>query len=212
MQSGVRPGRAVGPLILADISGYTSFLAAVPIAHANDAFADGAVPYAYDLMSHLLDGIIEGTVPPFTLAKLEGDAVFVYSTSLEGIPRAGDLLDCMRSCYARFRERLAGAMQVWSCDCDACARVQHLDLKFVIHAGTYVIQPMGGSTELVGSEVVMAHRLLKNRASELVGGRPYALITQAAADLLDVPLDGALPLVETYEHLAPIETHVIALS
>ncbi|MFN8621451.1 MAG: DUF2652 domain-containing protein [Chloroflexota bacterium] len=208
----MRPGRAAGPLILADISGYTSFLAAVPIAHANDAFADGAVPYAYDLMSHLLDGIIEGMIPPFTLAKLEGDAVFVYSPTTDGVPRGTALIDCMRECYATFRTRLASAREVWTCDCDACARVEHLDLKFIIHAGSFIIQPMGGSTELVGSEVVMAHRLLKNNASSVVGSRPYALITHAAGDMLDVPLDGTPSLTETYEHLAPIETHLIPLA
>lgn len=63
---------AQGPLLLADISGYTAFLQAVTEAHRDDAFADGAVPEAYRLMSSLLDGIVACIVPPFTLSKLEG--------------------------------------------------------------------------------------------------------------------------------------------
>lgn len=207
----IRPGPATGPLLLADISGYTGFLAAVTDAHKDDAFANGNIPDAYALVSSLLDGIIESVSPPYTLAKLEGDAVFAFSPSFDGMPRGSQVLDCLHACYAAFRDRLAGARDIWPCRCSACARVDTLDLKFVLHAGPFIIQSMRGGTELVGSEVVMVHRLLKNRAADLVGGRPYALISEAAAALLDVPMDGMLPLVEQYEHLPPIATRVVVL-
>jgi hypothetical protein len=45
------PSAANGPLVLADISGYTSFLRDVADAHRSDAFADGAIPDAYALIS-----------------------------------------------------------------------------------------------------------------------------------------------------------------
>ena len=79
----VRSTQSVGSglLVLADISGYTSFLQAVTLAHRNDAFADGAVPDAYAVISSLLDGIVERLAPPLTLAKLEGDAVFAYEAA-----------------------------------------------------------------------------------------------------------------------------------
>ena len=80
------PRRADGPLILADIGGYTSFLRIVQVAHADDAFADGNVPDAYAFVSSLLDGIVGQLVPPFTLAKLEGDAVFAYSAEAATVP------------------------------------------------------------------------------------------------------------------------------
>ena len=207
----IRAGSVTGPLLLADISGYTSFLSSVTDAHRDDAFADGNVPDAYALVSSLLDGIIESVAPPFTLAKIEGDAVFAFAPSPDGMPHGDAVLACLTACYAGFRGRLAGARSVWSCRCHACARVDSLDLKFVLHAGPYVIQQMRGGTELVGSEVVMVHRLLKNGAVDLVGARPYALITAAAAEMLDVPVAASLPLVEQYEHLPPIELRVIVL-
>jgi hypothetical protein len=52
------PRSAAGPLILADIGGYTSFLTAVATAHADDAFAGNNVPDAFGMMSSLLDGIV----------------------------------------------------------------------------------------------------------------------------------------------------------
>jgi len=200
-----------GPLILADIGGYTSFLRNVQSAHADDAFADGRVPDAYGLVSSLLDGIIARLVPPFTLSKLEGDAVFAYATDASAIPRGAALRACIDACYDEFRRRLEAAHDVWACRCDACMRIDALDLKFILHAGPFVIQQIGGAAELVGSEVVMAHRLLKNDAAEVLGHGAYALVTAAAVERFGVPVEGAVSLVARYEHYDPIETFVFAL-
>ena len=78
-------------------------------------------------------------------------------------------------------------------------RIDLLDLKFVLHAGAFVIQDVAGQRELVGPEVVVAHRLLKSRAPELIGHNGYALVTDAASEALEIPSDGALELVETFD-------------
>jgi hypothetical protein len=197
---------AEGPLLLADISGYTSFLRDVEVAHRDDAFAGGAIPEAYGLMSSLLDGIVEKVAPPFTLAKIEGDAVFAFATADDAVPHGEALLDHVRACYAEFASRRAQAGEIWTCTCDACVRANTLDLKFVLRAGRYVLQEIAGSRELSGPDVVMAHRLLKNRAAELVGNGAYLLVTAPAARSLEVPVAEAIPMTETYEHYAPIET------
>ncbi len=202
---------AEGPLLLADISGYTSFLQDVEGAHRDDAFANGAIPEAYGLMSSLLDGIVERIVPPFTLAKIEGDAVFAFATAADAVPRGDALLDCVRACYAEFEARRAQAGAIWTCSCNACARASGLDLKFILHAGKFVLQEIAGSRELSGPDVVMAHRLLKNRAAEAVGDGAYLLLSAAAATSLEVPVEDATPMSETYEHYRPIETFAIPL-
>jgi hypothetical protein len=204
------PTAARGLLLLADIGGYTSFLRAVEEAHRDDAFAGGNVPPAYSLVSSLLDGIIEALVPPFTLSKLEGDAVFAWAAD-QDVPRGAGLLEHLGACHAAFRQRLGQVHDVWTCRCDACARVDALDLKFVVHAGRFVIQSIAGGTELVGPDVVMAHRLLKNGAAALVGHGAYALLSDATVRAFDVPTDGSLPLVESFEHYAPVEAHVYSL-
>lgn len=211
MNRPIQAGPASGPLLLADISGYSGFLRAVTDVHRDDAFAGGRVPDAYGLVSSLLDGIIERIAPPFTLSKIEGDAVFAFAGDEDDIPRGAALLDCLAACYASFRDRLAGAEQVWTCRCDACSRVEALDLKFVLHAGSYFVQSVGGGRELAGPEVVMAHRLLKNHAAELIGRSAYALITEAAASRLAVPLGAAVEITETYDHYPPIAARVYAL-
>lgn len=57
----------------------------------------------------------------------------------------------------------------------------------------------------------MAHRLLKNHAAEVVGSAAYVLITEAAVTRFAVPLDTAFPLVETYQHYAPISAYIFPL-
>jgi hypothetical protein len=203
---------AEGPLFLADISGYTSFLRDVEVTHRDDAFANGAVPDAYGLMSSLLDGIVAKIVPPFTLSKLEGDAVFAFASASDAVPRGSQLIDCVHGCYADFATRLAEAGDIWTCTCEACSRASQLSLKFILHYGRYVLQEIAGSREQTGPEVVMAHRLLKNRAASAVGDRPYLLLSAAAVSGLDVPLTGAVAMTETYEHYAPIETFAIPLN
>ena len=78
--------KASGPLLLADISGYTGFLQSVTDAHRDDAFAGGQVPDAYGLVSSLLDGIIARIAPPFTISKIEGDAVFAFARDDDDVP------------------------------------------------------------------------------------------------------------------------------
>ena len=54
---------------IADISGYTSFLAGVELDHAQDIIAD------------FMDTVVKGLRPLFRLAKFEGDAAFVYAVA-----------------------------------------------------------------------------------------------------------------------------------
>jgi hypothetical protein len=200
-----------GPLLIADISGYTSFFQDVEEAHRDDAFADGATPEAYGLMSTLLGGIVERIVPPFTLAKLEGDAVFVFATAADAVPHGEALLDLIRAAHGDFAAGRDEVMEATTCSCEACTRAGRLDLKFVLHTGKYVLQEIAGSRELSGPEVVMTHRLLKNGAAAAVGSGAYLLVTDAAARSLDLPTATAVPMTETYEHYAPIDTFAIAL-
>ncbi len=204
------PTAAAGPLVLADISGYSTFLRDVAYEHRNDAFAGGNVPHAYGVISSLLDGIVQRLVPPFTLSKLEGDAVFVYATD-DSAPRGQALLDCIGACYADFRERVGTAHTVWPCACEPCRRIDQLDLKFVLHAGPFVIQSIAGRDELSGPEVVVAHRLLKSRAADAVGQAAFALVTDAASEWLDVPADGGVPVLEECQPSPPVSGRAFAL-
>lgn len=170
--------------VIADISGYTNFLAAVELDHAQDIIAD------------LMDTVVKGLRPPFRLAKFEGDAAFCYAVT-EKID--GSLLqDTIESAYFAFRRRMRNIRQASACECDACRTMHALDFKFVVHHGDMVKQKMGGREELAGRDVILVHRLLKNAVNEKVGNRAYVLYSDACIRAMGIdPV--AQGLVEHHE-------------
>jgi hypothetical protein len=160
-----------GCLLLADITGYTSYLQGSELEHAQDVLAD------------LLETIINGIEPPFELSKLEGDAAFAYLTT-ERI-NTPMLMDTIESTYFNFRRRLRDVVHATTCDCNACVLIPSLDLKFVVHQGRYVVRRIGRSEELTGSDVVLVHRLLKNSVRDVVGNDAYVAFTASAIDAMD---------------------------
>ena len=128
------------------------------------------------------------------------------------VPHGTAVLDCVRACYAAFRGQLRLAKSQWTCSCNACARLDRLDLKFVLHHGDYVVHRIANQEELAGPDVIVAHRLLKNHARDLVGDRPYALFSDATLEALTIPAEGMLAGVEAYDDLPSLGVHVLALS
>jgi hypothetical protein len=209
--TGVPPGatRRRGALLLADISGYTSFLQGVADAHPALIVEADEPPPAYEVLSHLLSTLLSEIEPAFRLAKFEGDAVFaVGADDLSGEA----VLDCIRRSHAAFRTQLALAGSTWTCSCAACARVGELDVKFVVHHGSYVAQSIAGREELLGSDVNLAHRLLKNHARELLGPVAYALVTDAAVRAMAVDTAAMVAGEEAYDGQPPVPVHVLPLA
>ena len=197
-------------MVLADISGYTAFLASVGEAHRIQ-LEGGETPPAYPLMTTLLDAIVGSLTPPFVLSKLEGDAVFAYADDDTWAVEGADLIACMRGCYASFREHLQRTENALTCTCDACVSGARLDLKFILHHGSYIAQTIAGSTELLGPDVTTAHRMLKNDVVARTGWSAYALISAAAAGYHGVPTDEAVALDLEYEHSAPMRAFALPL-
>jgi uncharacterized protein DUF2652 len=202
--------RRSGTLLLADISGYTGFLQGVADAHQALILDTDDPPYAYALMSSTLGGIVEALAPTFVLSKLEGDAVFAVAN--DDALDADGMLRLLRDCYAAFRGRLAEAGETWTCTCNACTTIDSLDLKFVIHHGGFVEQSIAGHTELLGPNVNLVHRLLKNHAVQLVGRVPYALFTDDATRALSLATDAMTDGEEAYDGIAPFPVHIMVLS
>lgn len=206
----MQPGRYVGTIFLADISGYTRFLDEVQVAHRDDAFADGRIPPAYAMMAGLLEGIAGTVDPPFTVLKFEGDAVFAIAADAD-LPGGDAIIDCVRRCYSDFTDRLAAAGAVWTCTCDACSRSETLDLKFILHHGEFFVQQVGTHTDAVGPEINVAHRLLKNDAVGILGTTGYALFTDETVLALGVPVPDAVALTETVDGGRVITAQAMAL-
>jgi len=178
--------------LIADISGYTGYLADVELDHAQDILAD------------LVGAVVTALRPDFRLAKLEGDAAFTFMTAEE--VDGSMLLDTIERCYFGFRRRRRDVRQATSCECNACVRIPDLDLKFVVHHGSAIHQKVAGRQELLGSDVIVAHRLLKNEVVDKLGIDAYALISQKCIDASDID-PAALGMrehTETYDRIGDV--------
>jgi uncharacterized protein YndB with AHSA1/START domain len=170
--SGLLPSASEGCLLIADVSGYTTYLVDTELEHAQDVLAD------------LIETILASLQPTLQIAELEGDAVFAYAVTDE--IEAGMLLDTIDQTYFAFRSRLRDITQATSCTCQACRRIPTLDLKLVVHHGRFVRTPVGGTKKPAGPDVVVVHRLLKNSVRERLGVDAYALVTSPCVEALDV--------------------------
>jgi uncharacterized protein YndB with AHSA1/START domain len=172
-----------GYLLLADISGYTKFLTGTELEHSQA------------IIRELITLLREHLVPPMKFVKLEGDAVFCYADG--AVFRDGErFLELIEACYFEFSNRLLNMARNTTCPCAACAAIGSLDLKFVCHYGSFVIDTDAGGVDLAGPDVILVHRLLKNTVTESEGIKAYALLTDACLRHLPEQLD--LPRHEEY--------------
>ena len=172
-------------LVIADIAGYTGYMAGVELDHAQDILAD------------LMDTVVGTLRPSFRLAKLEGDAAFAYAMA-ETVDGSA-LQDTVERTYFAFRRRLRDIKQASRCECNACILIPSLDLKVVVHHGLIARHRIAGWEELVGAAVILVHRLLKNQVAEATGFKAYAMYTQdcVAAAGIDPENQGLRQHVET---------------
>ncbi len=187
-----------GYLVIADISGYTSFVAKTELEHSQE------------ILSELLELLVSRFQPTMTISKLEGDAVFAYAPE-EVFVRGETLIDFIESMYVAFRDKQLSMKRATTCTCNACRNIPSLDLKFFIHCGDYIQQTIANIKELVGSDVNLIHRLTKNHVTEATGWRAYMMFTEQCLNHIGLNLADAHVQMEEYEHLGEIKTFNVNL-
>jgi len=177
-----------GILLIADITGYTMYLQGSELEHAHGVLTD------------LLAVLVDGTRPPLAVSNLQGDAVFSYGIDTHQVS-GQTFVEMVEDIYVGFRRAIEEMIMNSTCGCNACANLGTLDLKFMIHHGEFLIQTIGTSQELVGSDVIIAHRLAKNTVTATTGIRAYAAYTAAVVQALDIShlTDDWTPHREVYD-------------
>ena len=189
----VSPDVEQGYLVLADVSGYTGFLAGTELEHATGILAE--------LIQEMLDGLS----PPLELAAVEGDAVFVHGPA-DVVARGETLLELIEATYAGFRMRRDVMAARTTCGCGACSRID--DARPQVRHPLRRLRLAGRRRPRtpVGTDVNVVHRLLKNGIEAETGWRGYALFTDAALSRLGIEATGMHRRVEEYEHLGGVDT------
>lgn len=183
-----------GYLVLADISGFTSFVAQTEIDHADMALA------------FLLETIVEKLSGLLTISQLEGDAVFAYIEESK-LEESKSLLELIDQTYLAFREKALALYAGATCPCRACKALPTLDLKFMVHHGEFLLQRVAGVTHLLGTDVNLIHRLAKNGVTESTGWKGYALFTDQVLERMGHGKDDFFKQSESYEHLGNVEVY-----
>lgn len=191
-------GSRHGYLVLADISGYSSFLTKVEL------------ELAHEILTDLMEMLVSRLKSLLTISKLEGDAVLAYIDE-EKLPRAETLKELIENTCSAFRRQRDTSKCNTTCTCHVCQSMNLLELKFFIHHGDFMVQNMAGIKELVGSGVNLIHRLTKNHITENTGWNAYSLFTQRAMKATRLQLEDVHKQNESYEHLGEVETVTINL-
>ena len=182
-----------GYFVIADITGYTAFLSSSELEHAEDS------------LRSLINLLIEQTKPPLVISRLQGDAVISYAPQASFL-QGQTLVEIIENTYVAFRQARERMQLNTTCTCAACQNIPNLDLKFLVHYGSYVLQQTPMYQELVGNDVNLTHRLLKNRITELTGVKAYAAYTEPAVEALGIKefcIDMSQH-TESYEHLGEV--------
>jgi len=143
-------GRAL--LLIADIGGYTEYMSThrMSLAHVEVNTA------------RMLDRVVDAA-PGFELIEIEGDAAFLARPAdrLGPDQAVADVVQAAAAMHRAFHlERRYVATNL--CPCNGCAQADRLKLKFVAHVGDVAHQTIRQRRKLIGIDVILVHRLLKN--------------------------------------------------
>jgi uncharacterized protein YndB with AHSA1/START domain len=179
--------------IISDITGYTVFLTQSELDHAQG------------ILQALFESQLSHVHPPMAVSNFQGDAIFMHIRQ-DAVLQEQTLLECIEGIYFAFARQLELMRMNTTCTCRACANIGGLDLKLFVHYGQCISQIVGGKEELIGPDVILVHRMLKNRVAEATGVRAYALFTRTAADALHLHeyCDELIEYAEEYEHVGQV--------
>jgi hypothetical protein len=142
----------------------------------------------------------------FDLIEIEGDAAFL-SRDAEGLDGPATLATVTEAAVAMHRafHEQRRLIELNMCPCGSCTQTSELKLKFVAHVGEVATQTIKRRRKLVGMDVILVHRLLKNSVqvpeyvlvSEDVYGNGGAGAPEPAMQEIAHDLEGIGP-VRTY--------------
>jgi uncharacterized protein YndB with AHSA1/START domain len=156
-------GLQEGALVLADISGYSTFVQQTEVDHS------------WSILHELLDTMVRNLQGRMDVSQVEGDAILFIS----GLSTP-EVIQALEGTFVAFHRRLRDMQAVTTCPCNACANIGILKLKFVVHHGKFSRQRLGNVEQLHGADVIIPHRLLKNH----VPSKEYLLVTDTVLQRL----------------------------
>jgi hypothetical protein len=183
-------------LLIADIGGYTEYMQShrTSLGHAEANTA------------RLLEKVIDAA-RDFELIEIEGDAAFLsrQADALDRDATVAVTTQAVVSMHQAFHiERRHVVTNL--CPCDGCAQAENLKLKFVAHIGEVATQTVRRRRTLVGIDVILVHRLLKNA----VHVPEYVLLSEELYRTgMDALPDQVHEVSQDLEGIGPVRTYFV---
>ncbi len=143
-------------IFIPDISGYTQFINSTQI------------KYSSKLIHELLEIIIDSNILNLKIAEIQGDAILFYK--LGSPPSISKLESQVKRTFRNFHQSLERMREKYPILHEA----PDLTLKIIVHLGTISTTQVKGIVKLLGSDMILAHRILKNNVKE----KEYLLMTE----------------------------------
>lgn len=147
-------------ILIPDISGFTEFMTTTELDHGSHA------------INYLLEAIIEAVGDEYEISEIEGDAVLMFKRG--PAPTKKEILEICLKIFNGFHFKRKWMEQHTVCPCGACQAIINLTLKFIVHHGPIREMKVGRFVTLSGTDVIVAHRLMKNS----VPSNEYLLLTE----------------------------------
>lgn len=176
-------------ILIPDISGFTAFMTNNELSHASHA------------INILIEDILSTVGDSYQVSEIEGDAVLLIKRGPP--PSQQEIFDLCLDIFRSFHWKRKWMQQHTVCPCGACQAIINLTLKFVAHYGPLAEIKIGGFVKQSGTEMIVAHRLLKNSIEH----HEYILLTekllQAAAKTAE-DANEWIPSSEEYPSLGTV--------
>ena len=187
-------------IFIPDISGFTKFV------------TDCEIDHSKHIISNLINIILDSNPLELKVSEIEGDAVLFYFKGMP--PKKEEIIQQSKRMFIDFHTNLKAMERNFFCKCGSCTTASNLTLKFIVHYGVCKEVPIHNSTKLIGSDVILAHKLLKNNIPE----REYILLSEKylksqqskliiEEDWVDIKSN-----IENFENFGEIRTKYIPLS
>ncbi len=183
-----------GIIFIPDISGFTKFVSTTEIEHSRK------------IIGELLEVLLDSNILEFVPSEIEGDAILFYK--MRDIPSLKEILTQIEEMFLNFHNYLVDITATNICTCGACKSAHNLSLKFIIHLGEVHELKIKQFNNIMGADVILAHRLLKNS----VGLNEYVLFTEMYLSTQnEKDINEYCENLEHYDNFGEVKTYYLSL-
>lgn len=185
-----------------DITGFTKFMTS-----ANNDFAHEIIP-------KILRMLVKSNILDMNIAEIEGDAIFFYKTGR--MPAISKVAKQCQAIYEGFINCIESYKESDPVNYKKYLADNQLGIKMIIHTGLISITKIEGRTKLLGEDVILVHKLLKNNVPEF----NYILLTSKYTNKLKdkksvsnwFNWENLKEGIENYEHFGEVRYNYISLN